>query len=50
MRFCTSVSLNFEANVRVQELEGKRFSVREITEDKLQSSGLCWCAVQIDLP
>ena len=50
MRFCTSVSLNFEANVRVQELEGKRFSVREITEDKLQPNGLRCRAVQIDLP
>ena len=50
MRFCRSANLNFEANVRVQALEGKRFSVREITEDKLQPNGLRCRAVQIDLP
>ena len=50
MRFCRSANLNFAVNVRVQELEGRRFTVREIALDKLQSNGLRCCAVQTDLP
>ena len=50
MRFCRSVNPNFGANVRVQELQGKRFTVKEIGLDKLQSSGLRCCALVTDLP